>query len=115
MRLVAASGMEAAPAQRGIRTCLFCGQRLTPPRWLRLFSLIEAAFEAVHAYTTEPPGKPATIRDELMVNVQNVDADDIEAVRSAIAEPREQATADLAHYARRRNACWTGALLRPAR
>ncbi|MFF0061657.1 PadR family transcriptional regulator [Streptomyces sp. NPDC005279] len=66
----------------------------------RLFSLTEAGFEAVRAYTAEPPGKPTAIRDELMVKVQSVDAGDIEAVRSAIAEHMEWATAKLARYAR---------------
>ncbi|MER6961372.1 MULTISPECIES: PadR family transcriptional regulator [unclassified Streptomyces] len=66
----------------------------------RLFSLTEAGLEAVWAYTAEPPGRPTAIRDELMVKVQSVDAGDIEAVRSAIAERMEWATAKLARYTR---------------
>ncbi|MGW2051799.1 PadR family transcriptional regulator [Streptomyces sp. NPDC001858] len=66
----------------------------------RLFSLTEAGLEAVRSYTAEPPGRPTAIRDELMVKVQSVDVGDIEAVRSAIAERMEWATAKLARYTR---------------
>ncbi|WP_432143457.1 PadR family transcriptional regulator [Streptomyces sp. bgisy084] len=65
----------------------------------RLFSLTEAGFEAVRAYTAEPP-KPTAIRDELMVKIQCVDAGDIRAVRSMIAERTERSTAKLARYER---------------
>ncbi|MDX3637917.1 PadR family transcriptional regulator [Streptomyces sp. MB09-02B] len=64
----------------------------------RLFSLTRAGREAVHAYTAEPPGKPEVIRDELMVKVQCVDVGDSEAVRAAITQRMEWATAKLAHY-----------------
>ncbi|MFJ7045965.1 PadR family transcriptional regulator [Streptomyces sp. JV178] len=68
----------------------------------RLFSLTEAGRAAVHAYTVEPLGKPSAIRDELMVKVQCVDAGDIDAVRKAVAERMEWATAKLARYERLR-------------
>lgn len=68
----------------------------------RLFSLTEAGRAAVHAYTAEPPGKPAVIRDELMVKVQCLDAGDMAAVRTAITERMEWATAKLARYERLR-------------
>lgn len=68
----------------------------------RLFSLTEAGRKAVRAYTAEPLGKPAVIRDELMVKVQCLDAGDVEAVRTAIAERMEWATAKLARYERLR-------------
>jgi DNA-binding PadR family transcriptional regulator len=68
----------------------------------RLFSLTEAGRKAVHAYTAEPLGKPAVVRDELLVKVQCVDVGDMEAVRTAIAERMEWATAKLAHYERLR-------------
>jgi hypothetical protein len=58
--------------------------------------------EAVRAYVAEPPGKPTTIRDELMVKVQCADVGDIEAVRAAISERMEWATAKLARYERLR-------------
>ncbi|ELP62575.1 PadR family transcriptional regulator [Streptomyces turgidiscabies] len=66
----------------------------------RLFSLTEAGREAVRAYTGEPPGRPAVIRDELLVRVQCADAGDAEAVRAAVVERMEWATAKLAHYER---------------
>ncbi|MGW8554494.1 PadR family transcriptional regulator [Streptomyces tubercidicus] len=65
----------------------------------RLFSLTEAGLAAVRAYTAEPP-KPTAVRDELMVKVQCVDAGDIGAVRSMIAERAERSTAKLARYER---------------
>ncbi|MET9847494.1 PadR family transcriptional regulator [Streptomyces ossamyceticus] len=68
----------------------------------RLFSLTKAGRAAVHAYTAEPLGKPSAIRDELMVKVQCVDAGDIDAVRQAVAERMEWATAKLARYERLR-------------
>ncbi|MGA5897027.1 PadR family transcriptional regulator [Streptomyces venetus] len=68
----------------------------------RLFSLTEAGREAVRAYTAEPLGKPSVIRDELLVKVQCLDAGDIEAVRTAIGERMEWATAKLARYERLR-------------
>ncbi|MFF7309054.1 helix-turn-helix transcriptional regulator [Streptomyces sp. NPDC008137] len=68
----------------------------------RLFSLTEAGRKAVHDYTAEPMGKPAVIRDELLVKVQCLDAGDMEAVRTAIAERMEWATAKLARYERLR-------------
>ncbi|MEU6592136.1 PadR family transcriptional regulator [Streptomyces sp. NPDC046881] len=68
----------------------------------RLFSLTEAGREAVRAYTAEPPGRPAVIRDELLVKVQCADVGDTEAVRAAVAERMEWATAKLARYERLR-------------
>ncbi|GAB2931494.1 MULTISPECIES: PadR family transcriptional regulator [Streptomyces] len=75
-------------------------QRRRPNK--RLFSLTDAGRAAVHAYTVEPLGKPSAIRDELMVKVQCVDAGDIEAVRKAVTERMEWATAKLARYERLR-------------
>lgn len=66
----------------------------------RLFSLTDAGREAVRAYTAEPPGRPAVIRDELLVKVQCADAGDMAAVRAAVAERMEWATAKLARYER---------------
>ncbi|WP_338490928.1 PadR family transcriptional regulator [Streptomyces sp. SJL17-4] len=66
----------------------------------RLFSLTEAGMSAVRAYVAEPPGKPTAIRDELLVKVQCADVGDIEAVRAAITERVEWATAKLARYER---------------
>ncbi|MEV7127925.1 PadR family transcriptional regulator [Streptomyces sp. NPDC093260] len=66
----------------------------------RLFSLTEDGLEAVRAYVAEPPGRPTAIRDELMVKVQCADVGDLEAVRRAVAERVEWATAKLARYER---------------
>ncbi|MFF7366898.1 PadR family transcriptional regulator [Streptomyces tricolor] len=66
----------------------------------RLFSLTEAGLEAVRAYVAEPPGRPTTVRDELLVKVQCADIGDIEAVRAAITERMEWAAAKLARYQR---------------
>ncbi|MEU9185030.1 PadR family transcriptional regulator [Streptomyces sp. NPDC048484] len=69
----------------------------------RLFSLTEAGRHVLRAYVAEGPAKPLAIRDELMVKVQCVDigdTDDIEAVRAAVAERVERATAKLARYQR---------------
>ncbi|GEC05317.1 PadR family transcriptional regulator [Streptomyces spinoverrucosus] len=68
----------------------------------RLFSLTEAGLAAVRAYVAEPPARPSAIRDELMVKVQCADVGDMEAVRAAIAERGEWATAKLARYERLR-------------
>lgn len=68
----------------------------------RLFSLTAAGREAIRAYTAEPLGKPAVIRDELLVKVQCVDAGDLDAVRAAVIERMDWATAKLARYERLR-------------
>ncbi|MXM65919.1 PadR family transcriptional regulator [Streptomyces sp. HUCO-GS316] len=66
----------------------------------RLFSLTGAGFEALRDYVSEGPAKPTALRDELMVKVQCVDIGDIAAVRAAVAERVERATAKLARYER---------------
>jgi DNA-binding PadR family transcriptional regulator len=82
----------------GLVTARLVEQRSRPNK--RLFSLTEAGREAVRAYTAEPPGRPAVIRDELLVKVQCADAGDVEAVRAAVVERMEWATAKLARYER---------------
>ncbi|WP_069757907.1 PadR family transcriptional regulator [Streptomyces sp. LUP47B] len=84
----------------GLVTARVVEQKRRPNK--RLFSLTEAGRTAIHAYTAEPLGKPAAIRDELLVKVQCLDAGDMEAVRTAIAERTEWATAKLARYERLR-------------
>ncbi|MFJ1751948.1 PadR family transcriptional regulator [Kitasatospora sp. NPDC088134] len=69
----------------------------------RLFSLTEAGRAAVRAYTAEPPARPSTIRDELLVKVQSVDAGDAAAVRAAIIERMEWSRGKLARYERLRH------------
>ncbi|UOZ03224.1 PadR family transcriptional regulator [Amycolatopsis sp. WQ 127309] len=63
----------------------------------RLFSLTEAGREALHEFTAAPP-RPGTIRDELMVQVQAVDAGDEPAVRTALEERATAAEAKIARY-----------------
>ncbi|MDW8809098.1 PadR family transcriptional regulator [Streptomyces scabiei] len=84
----------------GLVTARVVEQERRPDK--RLFSLTEAGREAVRAYTTEPLGKPAVIRDELLVKVQCLDAGDLDAVRAAVIERMDWATAKLARYERLR-------------
>jgi DNA-binding PadR family transcriptional regulator len=74
----------------------------------RLFSLTEAGLEVLRDYVAERPAKPTAIRDELMVKVQSVDIGDIAAVRAAVAERVERATAKLARYERMRERMLAG-------
>ncbi|MEW2400869.1 PadR family transcriptional regulator [Streptomyces sp. NPDC046862] len=69
----------------------------------RLFSLTDAGLRVLSGYVAEAPARPTAIRDELMVKVQCVDiggGDAIEAVRAAVVERVERATAKLARYER---------------
>jgi DNA-binding PadR family transcriptional regulator len=68
----------------------------------RLFSLTEAGLEVLRDYILATPAKPLAIRDELMVKVQCVDIGDLDAVRAAVADRVERATAKLARYERLR-------------
>ncbi|MFF5014766.1 PadR family transcriptional regulator [Streptomyces sp. NPDC001165] len=74
----------------------------------RLFSLTEAGYAAVHAYTTEPPAKPTAIRDELLVKVQCVDVGDLQAVRAAISQRMELAAAKVVRFERMRERLLAG-------
>ncbi|MFJ7244681.1 PadR family transcriptional regulator [Kitasatospora sp. NPDC098652] len=67
----------------------------------RLFSLTEAGRAALRAFTATPP-RPSAIRDELLVQVQAVDAGDPEAVRAALLERLVWAQAKVARYERLR-------------
>ncbi|WP_330256468.1 PadR family transcriptional regulator [Nocardia sp. NBC_00565] len=67
----------------------------------RLYSLTAAGRDALRAFTVEP-SKPTAIRDELLVKVSALDSGDAAAVRAAIAERAEWATAKLARYERLR-------------
>lgn len=82
----------------GLITARVVRQEKRPDK--RVFSLTEAGRAAVHAYTAELPSRPTTIRDELLVKVQSVDAGDATAVREAIAERTAWARAKLARYER---------------
>ncbi|MEU5263843.1 PadR family transcriptional regulator [Amycolatopsis sp. NPDC021455] len=67
----------------------------------RLFSLTTAGHRALHEFTARPP-RPGVIRDELLVQVQAVDAGDETAVRRALEERLSRAEAKIARYERLR-------------
>jgi DNA-binding PadR family transcriptional regulator len=67
----------------------------------RLFSLAAAGHRALREFTARPP-RPGVIRDELLVQVQAVDAGDGAAVRRALEERMSRAEAKIARYERLR-------------
>ncbi len=67
----------------------------------RLFTLTDPGRRALREFTATSP-RPGVIRDELMVQVQAVDAGDGAAVRSAIEERMAGAEAKIARYERLR-------------
>ena len=90
----------------GLVAARFVQQERRPNK--RLYSLTEAGFKAVHAYTTEPPAKPTAIRDELLVKVQCVDVGDLQAVRASIAQRMELAAAKVVRFERMRERLLAG-------
>ena len=67
----------------------------------RLFSLTEAGQRSLHEFTARPP-RPSVIRDELLVQVQALDAGDEAAVRQALKERMTRAETKIARYERLR-------------
>src|SRR6478672_1884810 len=67
----------------------------------RLHAITAAGRAALRAFIAEP-AKPTAVRDELMVKVQGMDADDAPAVRAAVAEKLDWSKAKLARYERLR-------------
>ena len=67
----------------------------------RLFTLTGAGRAALREFTANPP-RPGVIRDELLVQVQAVDAGDPAAVRRALAERMALAETKIARYERLR-------------
>ena len=67
----------------------------------RVFTATGEGERVLREFTARPP-RPTAIRDELMVQVQSVDAGDAEAVRAAVVERVEWASAKLARYERLR-------------
>ena len=67
----------------------------------RLFSLTATGRRALHDFTAAPP-RPGAIREELMVQVQAVDAGDVEAVMNAIRERMTWAESKIARFERLR-------------
>jgi DNA-binding PadR family transcriptional regulator len=68
----------------------------------RLFSLTDAGRQALRDFTAQQP-RPSAIRDELLVQVQSVDAGNIDAVCAAITAHRQAAAEKLARYERLRH------------
>ncbi|WP_433700356.1 PadR family transcriptional regulator [Nocardiopsis sp. CA-288880] len=67
----------------------------------RVFSLTAAGYRALREYTERSP-RPAALRDELLVQLQAVDAGDADAVRASVAERVAWARGKLARYERLR-------------
>ncbi|WP_433623026.1 PadR family transcriptional regulator [Nocardia sp. CA-120079] len=67
----------------------------------RLHAITPAGRAALRAFIAEP-AKPTAVRDELMVKVQGMDADDAPTVRAAVAEKLDWSRAKLARYERLR-------------
>lgn len=73
----------------------------------RLFSLTDAGRDELRAYTTQAP-KPIAIRDELLVQVQSLDAGDAESVRQAVQDKQKAAERKLKRYERLRERMLAG-------
>ncbi|MGV0810571.1 PadR family transcriptional regulator [Mycolicibacterium boenickei] len=65
----------------------------------RLYSLTEDGRQALRGFTEVPP-KPGAIREDLLVQIQAVDSGNTEAVRTALTERLQWASAKLARYRR---------------
>lgn len=86
-------------AEQGLIQARVVHQERRPNK--RMYSLTDAGHESIRHFTARAP-KPAAIRDELMIKVAAADAGDTSAVRAAIAERRDWATAKLERYERLR-------------
>lgn len=73
----------------------------------RVFRLTPAGVAAVGEFTRKPP-KTSAIRDDLLVQIQAVDAGDAAAVAGSIAARVAEARHKLARYERRREAMLAG-------
>ncbi|MBU9763089.1 PadR family transcriptional regulator [Mycobacterium sp. TNTM28] len=65
----------------------------------RLYSLTERGRQALREFTEVPP-KPGAIREDLLVQIQAVDAGNVDAVRAGLTERTHWAAAKLARYRR---------------
>lgn len=84
-------------AAEGLITARLVEQDRRPNK--RLYSLTDLGRQALLEFTAVPP-KPGAIREDLLVQLQAVDTGNIEAVRDALVERRQWATAKLARYRR---------------
>jgi DNA-binding PadR family transcriptional regulator len=66
----------------------------------RLFSLTEAGFAALRAFTRQDP-KPTTVRDELLVQIEALAHADVASVRSSIESRIESSARRLESYEQR--------------
>jgi DNA-binding PadR family transcriptional regulator len=80
-------------------------QRRRPNK--RVFTLTAAGRDELHAFIAQP-AKPTAIRDDLLVKLQAADADDVDAVREALAERLDHARGKLALYDRLRDGLLDG-------
>jgi DNA-binding PadR family transcriptional regulator len=74
----------------------------------RLFALTDAGRDELFKFTAGPT-RPTTLRDDLLVKLQAVDAGDLDAVKAAVAERMEQARGRLALWDRLREHLLAGA------
>ena len=74
----------------------------------RLFALTEAGRSELFEFTARP-ARPTTLRDELLVKLQAVDAGDLDAVRAAVTERMDQATRKVEAWERLRERILRGA------
>jgi DNA-binding PadR family transcriptional regulator len=73
----------------------------------RMFALTEAGRAALYEYTARSP-KPTAVRDELLVQVQAVEAGDADAVRAAVRDRQQLAETKLKRYERLRERLLAG-------
>ena len=73
----------------------------------RLFALTEAGRAELHDYTTRRP-KPTAIRDELLVQVQSIEAGDADAVAQSVRDKQRGAESKLKSYERLRDRLLAG-------
>jgi DNA-binding PadR family transcriptional regulator len=96
-------GLEAA----GLLSARVIEQQRRPNK--RLFAITDAGRDELSAFTAQPT-RPTTLRDDLLVKLQAVDAGDLDAVRAAVAERMEQARGKLALWGRVRERLLAGAI-----
>ncbi|HJP75213.1 MAG TPA: PadR family transcriptional regulator [Pseudonocardiaceae bacterium] len=92
-------------AEQGLVAARVVAQERRPNK--RLFSLTGAGRAELHKYTTRKP-KPTAVRDELLVQVQSIEAGDAGAVRTAIEARQNTAETKLKRYERLRDRLLNG-------
>ncbi|WP_410578452.1 PadR family transcriptional regulator [Amycolatopsis sp. lyj-108] len=91
---------------QGLVTARVVEQQRRPNK--RLFSLTDAGAAELAGFTTRAP-KPTAIRDELLVQIQGVEAGDGKAVRRAVADRMAVAETKLKRFERLRERLLGGA------